>query len=239
MEIIILVATIIAIVEIKRRSIADALIDVGLPSLLLIPAIYSLHIPHLPTIGFADAAMIPIAIATLAAYWKDWKLHRSDLWLALFMGGLYYAELMSTGSANAGLVLFGAVSAAFFPYAIGKLLLEKDGLRERFVRRFVVLLVIVSVLSIWEFRMGTNLFTTIFGVLFPGQRPWLMQIRGGFVRIVGPFSGSILAGMVFLVGLLFSAWLGFVDSSRGTEKKYFGIKQSHLFFAAIALGLLM
>jgi hypothetical protein len=66
-----------------------------------------------------------------------------------------------------------------------------------------------------------------------------MQIRGGFVRIVGPFNGSILAGMVLLLGLLFSSWLGFVDGSRGTEKKHFGIKQSWLFFGAIALGLFM
>jgi hypothetical protein len=239
MEIVILLATVFAIVQIKRRSIADALIYVGLPALLIAPAIYSVHIPHLPAIGFGDAAMIPIAIAIFAAYGRQWKLQRSDLWLALFIGGLYYAELQSTGSANAGLVLFGGIADAFFPYAIGKLLLEQEGIRERFVRRFVILLVIVSVLSVWEFRMGTNLFTTAFGVLFPGQRPWLMQVRGGFVRIVGPFNGSILAGMILLVGLLFSSWLGFVDSTRGAEKKYFGIKQSKLFFGAIALGLFM
>jgi len=239
MEIIILLATVFAIIEIKRHSVSDALINVGLFTFLIIPAVYSLHIPHLPIIGFSDAAMIPIAIAAIAGYWRQWKFTRSDLWLALFLGGLYYAELVSTGSANAGLVLFGGIVDAFFPYAIGKLLLEQEGMRERFVRRFVLLLVIVSLLSVTEFRLGTNLFTTFFGVLFPGQRPWLMQIRGGFVRIVGPFNGSILAGMVLLVGLLFSSWLGFVDSSRGTDKKHFGIKQSWLFFGAIALGLFM
>lgn len=239
MEIVILLATVLAIVEIKRRSIFDAVINVLLPVFLIVPAIYSLHIPHLPTIGCLDAALIPIGIATLTGYWKEWKLSRSDLWLALFIGGLYYAELSRTGAADAGLVLFGSMVDAFLPYAIGKLLLEQAGMRERFVRRFVILLVIVSVLSIWEFRMGTNLFTTIFGVLFPGQRPWLMQIRGGFVRIVGPFSGSILAGMVLLVGLLFASWLGFVEGARGTEKRHFGIKESRLFFGAIALGLLM
>ena len=239
MEIIVLLATVIAIIEIKRHSVSDALINTGLFTLLIIPAIYSMHIPHLPIIGFSDAAMIPIGIAAIAGYWRQWKFTRSDLWLALFLGGLYYAELASTGSANAGLVLFGGIVDAFFPYAIGKLLLEQEGMRERFVRRFVLLLVIVSVLSVTEFRLGTNLFTTFFGVLFPGQRPWLMQIRGGFVRIVGPFNGSILAGMVLLVGLLFSSWLGFVDSTRGVDKKYFGVKQSTLFFGAIALGLFM
>jgi len=239
MEIIILVATVLAIMEIRRRSIFDAIIKVLLPCLLIVPAIYSLHIPHLPIIGFADAALIPIAIAALVAYGREWKISRADLWLLLFMGGLYYAELQRTGSADAGLVLFGTIVDAFFPYAIGKLVLEQEGMRERFVRRFVILLVIVSVFSVWEFRMGTNIFTTVFGVLFPGQRPWLMQIRGGFVRIVGPFSGSILAGMVLLVGLIFASWVGFVESARGTEKKYYGIKRSHLFFGAIALGLFM
>ena len=239
MEIIVLLATVIAIIEIKRHSVSDAVIKVMLPALLIVPAIYSVHIPHLPTIGVSEAATIPIAIAALARYWKEWKVSRSDLWLALFIFGLYYAELQNTGSSNAGLVLFGGITSALFPYVIGKLLLEQEGMRERFVRRFVILLVIVSVLSVTEFRLGTNLFTTVFGVLFPGQRPWLMQIRGGFVRIVGPFNGSILAGMVLLVGLLFSSWLGFVDGSAGTDKKYFGIKQSRLFFGAIALGLFM
>jgi len=239
MEFIILFATIIAIVEINRRSVADSLIDVGLSALLLVPAIYSLHIPHLPTIGFGDATIVPIGIATLVKYGKQWKFQRSDLWLVLFIGGLYCAEFSSTGPTDAGLVLYGAISVGFFPYVIGKLLLEQDGVRERFVRRFVILLVIVAVLSVWEYRMGTNLFTTFFGVLFPGQRPWITQIRGGFIRIQGPYQGSILGGMIFLVGVLFSMWVGSIDDAQGTNKKYLGVKRSTLFTLAIAFGLFM
>jgi hypothetical protein len=239
MEIIILFALVASIIEIKRHSVEDAIINVYLPTLLLFPGFYSLHIPHLPPFGFSESAGLPIGVAILFGYYKRWKFQRADLWLVLFMGGLYYAELAQTGASNAGLVLFGAVVSVLLPYSIGKLMIEDNGMRERFIRRFVILLFIVSVLSVWEFRMGTNIFTTILGIFFPGQRPWLMQVRGGFVRIVGPFSGSILAGMVLLVGWLFSLWLGYIDRTRGVERKYFGVRRSTILSAGIVAGLFM
>ena len=240
MELIVLLATVLAIIEIKRHSVVDALINVALPALLIAPAVYSLHIPHLPIIGFADAALLPIGVAVVAGYWREWKFQRTDLWLALFIGGSYYSELAQTGSANAGLILFGSLTSAVAPYLAGKLLTEQAGVRERFVRRVVLLMFIVGTVSVTEFRLGTNLFTTIFGLFFPGQRPWLMQLRGGFVRVAGPYPTAELAGMVFLIVFPLSLWLGFVDRSRGAERMYFGrIRRSSIMTAGIVLGLLM
>ena len=239
MEIIILLATVIAIVEIKRHSVSDAILKVLLPALLIAPGLYTLHLPHLPFLGFADAAMIPIIIGMAAKYGREWKLQRADLWLALFVGGVYYSELGQTGSANAGLVLFGCLTTAVGPYMVGKLVAEQDGMRDRLVRRFVLLMFIVGVFSVTEFRLGTNLFTSIFGLFFPGQRPWLMQLRGGFVRVAGPYGTAELAGMIFLVALPLSLWLASMDRSRNTERKYFGIRRSTIITAGIVAGLLM
>lgn len=228
-----------SIIVISQRSIADAVIYVYVPVLLLVPGLYSLLVPHLPPLSFAICAILPIGIALLFVYGSEWRPQRADLWLLLFIGGLVYTEHNHTNFGNAELLLFESLTGAVFPYAIGKLLLEKEGMRERFVRQFVFLLFIVSVLSVTEFRLGLNLFTTIAGKFFPGQNPWTMQVRGGFVRVAGPFTGSILGGMILLVGMLFGMWLGFFDKSNGTDRKYFKVSRATILTLGILAGLYM
>ena len=140
MPVIVLLAMVASIIVISQRSIADAVIYVYVPVLLLVPGLYSLLVPHLPPLSFAICAILPIGIALLFVYGSEWRPQRADLWLLLFIGGLVYTEHNHTNFGNAELLLFESLTGAVFPYAIGKLLLEKEGMRERFVRQFVFLL---------------------------------------------------------------------------------------------------
>jgi O-Antigen ligase len=239
MQILVFVALALSIYQIKRYSIADAAINVFLSIFLLVPDFYSFNIPHLPPLTFATAALLPIVVALIATHGNEWKFQRADLWLALFFLGAFYSELSHTTLSNAGLLLIGGIFTGVMPYILGKMLLERDGVRERFVRRLVLLFFIISILSLWEFRMGTNIFTIPGRYLFPSQQPLPSQVRNGFVRIAGPFAGAELGGMLFGPAFLLSVWLGFLDKTRGDERKFMGIRRSTLRSAAIALGLYM
>jgi hypothetical protein len=64
LNVMVLVFAIIAIVKL-RQSVESTMLDVFLPVLLLVPAIYTLHIPHLPAISCYDAVLIPVGFAAL------------------------------------------------------------------------------------------------------------------------------------------------------------------------------
>jgi len=125
---------IFAVYWIKTRSIEAAVLDLWLPAYLFIPSYYGIRLPHLPGLNFGYAAIIPIAVVLLMRYGKDWKFTRSDLWLALFIGGATLTEVLHSDPSTAGLVLFDNVFQLVMPYIVGKLLLEREGMRERFVR---------------------------------------------------------------------------------------------------------
>ncbi|MFT4111126.1 O-antigen ligase family protein [Silvibacterium sp.] len=237
MQIVVLFALAAAFLVMKRQSIGSAVLNVYLPVLLLVPPFYSLRLPHLPALTAADMAVFPIGLAVIGRYVQMRQVKRADIWLALFVVGVYYSELSNTGAPNAGLVLYGMLATGIMPYLIGRIICEEDGMREQVVRRMVILLFVVGVLCFSEYRLGMNLFTRTFGVFFPDQKPWVAQIRGGLVRASGPYMAAILAGMVMSVGVIFSLWLGYVEKQRGNERKYLGVRRSTILTLGILAGL--
>src|SRR5580704_3884003 len=101
MELTVFLVLFYSIYQIKTRSIADAAVNVYLPAFLLIPSFYGLKLPQLPGLAFGGAALIPIVVTILVRHWREWKLQRAGLWMALFFGGSYYSELSHSGASNA------------------------------------------------------------------------------------------------------------------------------------------
>jgi len=119
---------------------------------------------------------------------------------------------------NGGLQLFQALCAMVAPYMLGKLLIEQQGpsgagdasqgARKRTVRRIVLLLAVVAGISVIDFLTGQSVWQIAGRHLFPDQSTgWGVQMRWGFGRAQGPFAHAILAGMVFLIGLIYCLWL--------------------------------
>lgn len=236
MQLALLIPLFLSIYFIKKRSIADAAIYVYLSVFLLIVDYYRFGIPHLPSFSFADCALMPIVFTLLSRHWREWKFQRADLWLALFMFGAAYSEVLHSNVSLAGLVFCETFLSGVMPYILGKMLLENDGVRERFARRFVYLVLIVAIGSAWEYRMGNNLFTRLESIPF-GARVFVAQLRGGHIRVSGTFTGPIQAGTMFAAAWLLSMWLGYMDRSRGQDRKYLGIRRSTLVSAGLLFGL--
>ena len=66
-------------------------------------------------------------------------------------------------------------------------------------------------------------------------------MRWGFGRIAGPYGHAILAGMVFLMGLVYCLWLRSADPNWGSRRLVHGLPFTGrgLSLAAIVAGLLM
>jgi hypothetical protein len=104
--------------------------------------------------------------------------------------------------------MFDMAASVVLPYVLAKGLIEPNRMRVPFARRLAWLLFIVSVVSIFEFRMGMTPWQLLLNRFFPGQgEGWVTTFRYGFARIAGPYGHAILAGLILVIGYRIQRWL--------------------------------
>jgi len=266
MELIILIPAIVCTIVLARGTMRQALVWVYMPVLLLLPHYYSLRFPHLPPLTFTDMAILPLGVAMLATEMRRWRLSWLDLCVLLFAVSQGFSEGLNTyvpgsqvsssgGSvfelpfdfANGGLTFFAAVTCVVLPYMAGKLLIERGHgteppARIPLIRCMTALLAFVSVASVYDFIGKTSIWQRFWTHFFPGQiTDWPLQERWGFGRITGAYAHAILAGMVFLAGLIYCMWQRQADPEWGARRLIKGIPVTlrDLTLAAILAGLAM
>jgi hypothetical protein len=267
MGLIILIPAVACWMVLARGSARSALINVYLPTVLLLPQYFELRFPHLPPLTFAGAAILPLGVALLVSERRRWRLDLMDLLVVLFAASAAISEGMSqslaegtwtrvftspgaalpSGLNNGIFQLFEGMTTMVLPYMAGKLLIEQgeyqgQPTRKPFLRRMVILLAIVAAVSVADFLTGKSTWQAVFNHFFADQPPvWPMQVRWGFGRIAGPFAHAILAGMMFLMGLIYCIWLRIFAPEWGTRKvfKEFSLTLRGLVLWAIVAGLLM
>jgi hypothetical protein len=252
MNLIILIPAVVCLVVLARGSAQKALVNVYLPVVLLLPLIYSLRFPHLPPLTFADTAILPLGVAMLMTQMHRWRWSWLDLWVVLFALSAGISEGLNTIAANGGLQLFAEITTIVLPYMAGKLLIEQQvvgdqPVRKLVVERMVVLLAIVACISVYDFVTGWSSWQIVFRPFFPAEQlaevasQWPMQVRWGFGRIAGPFAHAILAGIVFLMGLIYCMWLRRFAPGWGSRRLVEGLPVTGrgLALTAIVAGLLM
>lgn len=154
-----------------------------------------------------DAVAIPVAVALVLKYARRWRFTVIDLLLFFYC----FSTLLSNWNADgqsAGLALGTAMSFSCFPaYIIGRAAIERPGLRVALVKRYTFLAFLISILSLYEYRMERNVFRTWSDKIFNNTSHLILQIRWGYARIAGPYGHAILAGCILLSALLFAIWL--------------------------------
>jgi O-antigen ligase len=252
MNLIILIPALACWAVLARASAQKAMVSVYLPVLLLFPVYFNLRFPHLPPLTFADAAILPLGAAMLLTQMHRWRWSWMDLWVVLFALSASLSEGLNTVVANGGLQLFAEITTIILPYMAGKLLIEQlrighQPVRKLLVERMVVLLAIVTCISIFDFVTGWSSWQIAFRNFFPADQlaevatQWPMQMRWGFGRIAGPFAHAILAGMIFLMGLIYCMWLRRFAPGWGSRRLVEGLPVTGRGLALTAMvgGLLM
>jgi hypothetical protein len=267
MALIILLPALACLVVMAKGSLRSALINVYLPSVLLLPQYFELRFPHTPPLSFADAAIVPLGVALLATEMRRWRFDWMDLLVFLFAASAAVSEGLNTvladgtwtrlftspaetlhADVNLGIFQFASgITTIVLPYMAGKLLIEQgeykgQPVRKMFLKRMVTLLAVVAAISIFDFIGVRSVWQMVFRHFFPDQPlMWPIQIRWGFGRIQGPYAHAILAGMVFLMGLTYCIWLRNFSPRWGTRKIIKGLPLTVRGFIlwAIVAGLLM
>jgi len=267
MDLIILIPAVACWVALARGTVRSAFLNVYIPVVLLLPQYFTLRFPHLPPLSFADAAILPLFLALCLKGVRRWRFSWMDLLVVMFAFSVAVSEGLSTplangtwrrlfvadgahvetNMANAGLMFFAELTTVVVPYMLGKLLIEQGGADEEpvripLVRRVVVLLAVVAGISVIDFVTGKSSWQTVFIKLFAGTASnWPQQMRWGFGRIAGPFGHAILAGTIFLIGLIYCLWLRSYAPEWGTRRVIGGLPLTvrGLVMWALVAGLLM
>ena len=187
-------------------SIEAAFFRIYLPVLLLLPDTY---LWGWPPMNFHQWAILPIGLVML--WWVvngRWKGSWLDVWR--FFGFILWtivSDLHANGASDIVNRVVTPVTLTAFPYMAGRLLIEQTGLRVAVARRFAFFLFIVSLISVTEFRLGLNLFRTLFSRFFSAVDPWGgVQVRYGVGRASGPYGHSIFMGALVAIAILLHMW---------------------------------
>jgi hypothetical protein len=242
MPILVLIPMILCTVALFRDSAQKAFLNVYIPVFMLFPIYYYWKVAALPPIDMSEAALLPLGVAMVLTELRRWKLSWMDALMAVFIFSAWASNAFKGQSTAAIFGLFDALCLAGIPYMAGKLLIEPNGGRTALIKRSVFLLFVASLLSSYEYRMGQNPFTLVFGRFFPGELfAWKTQIRWGFGRVSGPFGQSELAGMVLFAGLVLALYLALNHEwePKFSKAPWLPFRKSSIILGTLGITLLM
>jgi hypothetical protein len=225
---------------IRRRPVAEVFLSVYLFAIFALPSWCRWTVPKIPKMTFHETAILPIAIYFFRKHRKDWQWSFGDVMVFGLVALMTVSEYVNAGYNEAQNLGFGWFAQAALPYVLTKGLIEPQGLRVRFVKRIVVLLCLVTIPFVYEFRFWFDPYRYLTDIFFPGTA-WVTTVRYGFARAAGPYAHCILAGAVFLIGFRLQTWL----SKGGHWDKYFrrfrpfGMTKARIITVIMVMGLVM
>ena len=210
--IIIAIPGLIALFECLRRGPEHAFLDVYLPVLLLVPE----HSwPISGQLTFTDTAIIPIAAFLLFRPKPKRQWSAIDFLIIAYVAITVIAEGMNKGyKLGSQNLAIQEVVSILLPYFVAKQMFRHQQFAVDFAKRIAVLLSIVAIVSVYEARMGSNLFTKLFDGTFPAI-PNTTVFRAGFMRTQGPYGHAITLGVMMVMGFRIARWLEWNGAWKG------------------------
>ena len=200
---------ILALIVCLRWGPERALLNVYLPVLLLLP---EYPWPISGQFSFTDLAILPIAAFLLYRSKLNWKWNSIDFVVIGYMVFTAIAEGMNKGyKEGTQNMLLQDLFRILLPYLVAKQMFRHPQFAVDAAKRIVVLLAIVAIVSVYEFRMGSDLFTSFLSRYFYSVG---VVFRGGFMRTAGPYGHAIALGIMMAFGFRIARWLEWTGEWR-------------------------
>jgi len=205
----VLIPSLICLFLIVRDRVSTALLSVYLPTVFLLPVQYTIRLPHLPELSVSEICVIPLGIVGIIRLMRRVPLKRMDFLVVSFLISLSITEVLYEHVTKDGVfIAITAFISMLFPYVVGRTMIEPEN-RINTVRRIVLLVLLLGVPGVFEWRMGRNLYAPL-GELFGASLPAVIQIRGGHGRFSASFLDAEMAGTAIAIALALNGWLAFL-----------------------------
>lgn len=208
-----------------------AFYNIYLPSLLLIPSEMTADFLGFPNFNFQQAAILPIGFSFFVNSIYNYRFSFFDAAVLFYAFWNILSESVAGPRANFNYEVIFQTTSVILPYMIAKLYVGLSSEDEKFAKRFVFLVFLVSMLMPYEIRMMTNPFKQFFSPIFtfPDAE---MVIRFGFRRFEGPYMHAILTGIFMATAFLINIWLIRNKLWKGTYR-WFPYIASFMIFMAL------
>jgi O-Antigen ligase len=205
----VLVPSLICLFLIVRDRVSTALLAVYLPTVFLLPVQYTIRLPHLPELSVSEICVIPLGIVGIVRLIQKRNLKLMDFFVISFLISLSITEVLNEHVTKDGIfiAITGFISM-LLPYAVGRTMIEPEN-RIITVRRIVLLVLLLGVPGMFEWRMGRNLYAPL-GELFGASLSPVIQLRGGHGRFSASFTDSEMAGTAIAIAVALNGWLAFL-----------------------------
>lgn len=203
---VVFLATLLAIVAIRRGGVRSAFLDVWIPIFLLMPFGFRVNIPGLPDPNFMQAAILPILYVLLREHWKRLSFGPMEAMLAVYVVVRVVADFLGRGYSDAQNYAFFMLSALIGPYLMGRYLIDSREMDIATARRFVLVFLILFPMFVFELKFWVTPTYKLLAPLFPEVGSGL-SIRYGVARTAGPFEHPILACIMVVAVYRLHRWL--------------------------------
>jgi hypothetical protein len=213
-----------------------------LDDVILFPEYYRWMVPGLPDPAFSQAAVLPIGIAFVVGEAAKWQVSVADLLVFGFAFCVGCSEYLKVGYNEAQNLMFDMLTWVIFPYVPGKGRIEPHNLTIPFAKRLVFLMFIISIVSVYEFKMGVTPWKLVLQRFSPWQgEGWVTTFRWGFARVAGPYGHAILAGVILITGYRIQRWLEWSQLWEPGFKNLAGlpVSKARMITIGLVFGVLM
>jgi O-antigen ligase len=204
MWVIVVAPALIALAVTLRGGSGTAFVTVYLPTLLLLPGTYEM--PIMGHFNFDRLTILTIFLFSIPTLWREWEWNITDFLLVAYIAIGFFSDYVNKDIAWARNAAFVSVCSDLLPYIVAKTCLRKLSVSVAAAKTLVACAVIVAIVSVYEFRMGANLFDRLMNPFFTLPLPSI-AFRYSFARIEGPWHHPILAGMIFAISYRLTRWL--------------------------------
>jgi len=194
----------IAVLVCMRRGVEQAFLMVYLPTLLLLPDGY--RWPLIGHFSFHEAAIIPIAVWFVMSSSRTWEFSMTDLLVLGYCAVTVISQYHNRNFEDARNTALRDATYIVFPYMLAKGLCRRGNFGLKVAKQIAILLSIVSIVSIYEFKMAVDPFESLVRPFFSVTGP-VTTFRYGLTRVSGPFGHALLAGVILLVGYRLARWV--------------------------------
>ena len=177
---------------------------VYLPTLLLLPDGY--RWPLIGHFSFHEAAIIPIAVWFVMSSSRTWEFSMTDLLVLGYCAVTVISQYHNRNFEDARNTALRDATYIVFPYMLAKGLCRRGNFGLKVAKQIAILLSIVSIVSIYEFKMAVDPFESLVRPFFSVTGP-VTTFRYGLTRVSGPFGHALLAGVILLVGYRLARWV--------------------------------
>lgn len=203
---VVFVATLLAIIAIRRRGVTYAFLYVWIPFFLALPFTFRVEIPGLPDPNFMQAAILPILAVLLVERRHELRLGPMEALLVAYVIVRVGADFLGRGYADAQNYAFYMLSALVGPYLLGRFLIDSRRMDVVTARMFVLMFLLFFPMFVFEARFWVSPVYKLLAPLFPDAGSGL-SLRWGIARTAGTFEHPILACIMIVAVYRLHRWL--------------------------------